>query len=80
VLIDGEPLATIQFPTVSDTAITVVAADTFGFFLPVVVQTSQGVSNDNVTIEILGIPSSLARVAGLRVDELFPLSMQLVAK
>jgi len=75
VLIDGEPLGTIQFPTVSDTAITVVAADTFGFFLPVVVQTSQGVSNDNVTIEILGILSSLARVAGLRVDELFPLSM-----
>jgi hypothetical protein len=30
----------------------------FGFFLPVVVQTRQGVSNDNVTIEILDIPKS----------------------
>ena len=58
VLIDGEPLATTQFSTVSDTEITVVAPDTLGFFLPIVVQTSQGVSNDNVTIEILGIPSS----------------------
>jgi hypothetical protein len=58
VLIDGEALATIPFSTVSDTEITVVAPETFGFFLPVVVQTSQGISNDNVTIEILGIPSS----------------------
>jgi hypothetical protein len=58
VLINGEPLDPTQFSTVSDTEITVVAPDTFGFFLPVVVQTSQGVSNDNVTIEILGIPRS----------------------
>jgi hypothetical protein len=36
VLIDGEPLASIPFSTVSDTEITVVAPDTFGFFLPVV--------------------------------------------
>jgi hypothetical protein len=34
------------------------APDTLGFFLPVVVQTTQGVSNDDITIEILGIPSS----------------------
>jgi hypothetical protein len=58
VLINGEPLDPTQFSTVSDTEITVVAPDTLGFFLPVVVQTSQGVSNDNVTIEIIGLPGS----------------------
>jgi hypothetical protein len=57
-LINGEPLDPTQFSTVSDTEITVVAPDTLGFFLPVVVQTSQGVSNDNVTIEIIGLPGS----------------------
>ena len=37
----------------SDTAITVVAPDTFGFSLPVVVQIAQGVSNADVTVAIL---------------------------
>ena len=58
VLINGEPLDPTQFSTVSDTQITAVAPDTFGLFLPVVVQTTQGVSNDNVTIAIIGFTSS----------------------
>jgi hypothetical protein len=52
VLIDGEQVASTAFSVVSDTEITVVAPDTFGFFLPVVVQTAQGESNANVTIEV----------------------------
>ena len=52
VLIDGSPLDPSQYTTVSDTAINVVAPRVSGEFLPVVVQTSQGNSNDTVTIEI----------------------------
>ena len=63
-LIDGEPLASTQFTTVSDTQITVVAPDTLGFFLPVVVQTTQGVSNDDVTVAIL--PVCLSGADGAR--------------
>ena len=55
VLIDGESFDATQFSTVSDTEITVVAPDMFGFFLPVVVQTTQDVSNDNVTVAILPV-------------------------
>jgi Ca2+-binding RTX toxin-like protein len=52
VLIDGTPLASGQLSTASDTAINVVAPEQSGEYLPVVVQTTQGVSNSNVTIEI----------------------------
>ena len=64
VLIDGESFDATQFSTVSDTEITVVAPDMFGFFLPVVVQTTQDVSNDNVTVAILPVCLSGAE-AGL---------------
>ena len=63
VLIDGEPLDATQFSTVSDTEITVVAPDMFGFFLPVVVQTTQGVSNDDVTVAIWPVCFSGAEAA-----------------
>ncbi|QDV33571.1 IPT/TIG domain-containing protein [Tautonia plasticadhaerens] len=49
VLIDGESAA---FTVVSDTEITVVAPQELGFELPVVVRTSEGTSNDDVTIAI----------------------------
>jgi hypothetical protein len=52
VLIGGSPVDASQYTTVSDTAITVVAPEMSGESLPVVVQTTQGQSNDNVTIEI----------------------------
>jgi RTX calcium-binding nonapeptide repeat (4 copies) len=52
VSIDGTPVDPTEFSTVSDTEITVVAPDKLGLFLPVVVQTTQGDSNDNVTIEV----------------------------
>jgi hypothetical protein len=52
VLIGGSPLDSRQYSTMSDTAISVVAPAMAGASLPVVVQTSQGESNDNVTIEI----------------------------
>jgi hypothetical protein len=52
VLIDGVPLSSSQFTTVSDTQINVVAPEQSGDFLPIVVQTGEGVSNSNVTIEI----------------------------
>jgi hypothetical protein len=52
VSIDGEPVDSTAFSTVSDTETTVVAPNTLGFFLPVVVQTTQGDSNDDVTIEV----------------------------
>jgi hypothetical protein len=52
VLIGGSPLDSRQFSTVSDTALSVVAPAMAGASLPVVVQTSQGESNDNVTLEI----------------------------
>lgn len=54
VLVGGVPLAPGQFTTVSDTQITVVAPDQFDpiFGQSVVVQTTLGISNDNVTIII----------------------------
>jgi hypothetical protein len=52
VLIGGTPLPAGNFQSVSDTAITVVAPKTIGHSQPVVVQTTQGVSNDNVKITI----------------------------
>ncbi|MDR3618481.1 MAG: IPT/TIG domain-containing protein [Paludisphaera borealis] len=52
VLIGGEPLAAGNYQSVSDTSITVVAPRTAGRSLPIVVQTSQGVSNDDVKITI----------------------------
>ncbi|WP_169972678.1 calcium-binding protein [Tautonia rosea] len=53
VLIGGVPLDSENFQTVSDTQISVIAPDQFSV-LPqtVVVQTTQGTSNDNVTIII----------------------------
>ena len=64
VLIDGTPLSSSQYSTVSDTQLNVVAPYQSGDALPVVVKTSEGVSNDNVTIEIsvLGLcPSGSAQ-------------------
>jgi hypothetical protein len=52
VLIDGTPLDPSQYTTTSDTAITVVAPKESAKALPVVVETTQGESNSNVTIEI----------------------------
>ena len=50
VLIGGQALPEANFQVVSDTETTVVAPDTASDDLPVVVQTTQGVSNDNVTM------------------------------
>ena len=52
VLVGGTPAT---FQALSDTAITVVAAGQTGDNLPLVVLTSQGVSNDDVTVNI-GLP------------------------
>lgn len=52
VLIGGQPLPAANFQVVSDTEITVIAPATPGDDQPVVIQTSQGVSNDDVTITI----------------------------
>ena len=53
VLVGGTPLAPTQYSVVSDTKIAVVAPAQFGVFpQAVVVQTTQGVSNDNVTVTI----------------------------
>ena len=52
VLIGGTPLATAAFTVVSDTEIEVVAPNTPGAAQKVVVKTSQGLSNDTVTINI----------------------------
>jgi hypothetical protein len=52
VLIDGTPLEPSAVSAASDTAITVVAPEIPGLDLPVVVQTTEGLSNDDVTIEI----------------------------
>jgi hypothetical protein len=52
VVIDGTPLPSTQYKTASDTQINVVAPQQSGFYLPVVVQTAEGISNSNVTIEI----------------------------
>jgi hypothetical protein len=56
VLINGVSLDPANYSTVSDTQITAVAPsswEAFGIWLPVKVQTTQGVSNDGVTIMIL---------------------------
>jgi hypothetical protein len=47
-------LTSSQYTTTSDTSITVVAPAQSGDSLPVVVQTAQGLSNDDVTITISG--------------------------
>lgn len=52
VLIGGTPLPAANYQVVSDKEITVIAPARAGLFDPVVVQTTQGVSNDNVTISI----------------------------
>jgi hypothetical protein len=52
VLIDGAALGANQFASISDTEITVVAPDVRGTALPVVVQTTQGVSPAGVTVTI----------------------------
>src|SRR5262249_45073050 len=69
VLIGGQSVGTANFTPVSDTKIQVVAPNTQGIALPVVVKTTQGLSNDNVTINI-GTPQlhvqaqPIAAVAG----------------
>jgi hypothetical protein len=52
VLIGGQALPSANYQVVSDTKITVVAPNSAGMDEPVVVQTSQGVSNSNVTITV----------------------------
>ena len=52
VLVGGHALPAANFQVVSDTKITVIVPPDPGFNLPVVVQTTQSVSNDNVTISI----------------------------
>jgi|GEM_PF-1164314 len=54
VLIGGVPLSADNFKPVSDTKIQVVAPNMLGSSLPVVVKTSQGLSNANITITIGG--------------------------
>lgn len=54
VSIGGQPLISGSYAPVSDTAIQVVAPDTPGESLPVVVKSTQGFSNDNVKITITG--------------------------
>jgi hypothetical protein len=56
VLIGGQPLSTANFTPVSDTQIQVVAPNTPGSSLPVVIKTSLGLSNTDVTINITGTP------------------------
>jgi hypothetical protein len=51
-LIGGQPLPAANFQVVSDKEITVIAPDTPGVDLPVVVQTTEGFSNDSVPITI----------------------------
>ncbi len=52
VLIDGTPLSASAYSSVSDTALTAIAPEQSGYYLPVVVQTGEGVSSSNLTIEI----------------------------
>src|SRR5262249_30185632 len=52
VRIGGQPLPAANFQVVNDKEITVIAPANPGDDLPVVVQTTQGVSNDDVTITI----------------------------
>jgi hypothetical protein len=52
VLIGGEPLTSSNFRSISDTEIEVVAPNLRGSALPVVVKTSQGYSNANISINI----------------------------
>jgi hypothetical protein len=54
VLIGGEPLTADNFRPISDTKIEVVAPNTRGSALPVVVKTSQGFSNADIAITIKG--------------------------
>jgi hypothetical protein len=64
VLIDGSPLQPTQYTAVSDTLLSVVAPEQSGEVLPVAVQTAEGVSNSNVTIEISVI--DLCGAAGVK--------------
>jgi hypothetical protein len=52
VLIGGQPLSTANYSVINDRQIEVVVPNTPGSALPVVVKTSQGLSNANVTINI----------------------------
>jgi hypothetical protein len=52
ILIGGQALPTSAYTATSDTSITVAAPELSGDYLPVVVQTSEGESNSNVTMEI----------------------------
>ena len=52
VLIGGEPLTSSNFRSISDSEIEVVAPNMRGSALPVVVKTSQGYSNANISINI----------------------------
>jgi len=52
VLIGGTPLSSANYKTISDTKIQVVAPNTLGTGLPIVVQTSKGYSNDTTRINI----------------------------
>jgi hypothetical protein len=61
VLIGGQALNPANFTPVSDTQIQVVAPNTPGSSLPVVVKTSQGLSNADVTINIAGTSQVNAR-------------------
>jgi hypothetical protein len=54
VLIGGQPLSAANFKPVSDTKIQVVAPNTPGLSQRVVVQTSQGTSNSDITVNIAG--------------------------
>jgi hypothetical protein len=54
VVIGGESVPATQYSTASDTQIQVITPNQLGCDLPVVVQTGEGVSNDNVGINISG--------------------------
>jgi hypothetical protein len=54
VVIGGESVPVTQYSTTSDTQIQVITPNQSGCNLPVVVQTEEGVSNDNVSINISG--------------------------
>jgi hypothetical protein len=54
VVLDGQALDPSSYTVVSDTQIEVVAPNSPGSALPIVVKTTQGLSNANVTIDIAG--------------------------
>ena len=52
VLVGGQAIPPANYQVVDDRQITIVAPNSFGLFQPVVVQTTQGVSNDDFTITV----------------------------